>query len=107
MKNSGGFLVKEVNLEEAAKYVESIPAYRKVKRKIEFLRKRIKSVTSEKVKFFLRDKLKQLIEEKKKIIAVAFYEKYGTKATIAFKSIDQARKLRKKNINKKNKSLLR
>jgi len=106
LKNSGGFLKKDVNLEEVAKYVAELPAYRRVKKKIEFLRSRIKRITSEKVKFYLKDKLRQLIDEKKKIIAVAFYEKHGHKAAVTFMAINKARKLRSKNIGKKNKSLL-
>jgi len=83
LRNVGGFLVKDVQLEEVAKYIAELPSYKRIKRQIDTLRKRIKNISSEKVKWYLRNKLKQLIEEKKKIMAVAFYEKYGSKATLA------------------------
>lgn len=107
MRNAGGFLKEDINLEGVAKYISELPSYKRVKKKIKFLRSRIKRVTSEKVKFYLKEKLRQLIEEKKKIIAVAFYERHGTKATLTMMAINRARKIRSKNIGKKNKSLLR
>jgi len=101
LKTVGGFLIDEdVNLKEIALYISMLPAYKRVKKKIELVRSRIKNVTSDKVKFFLKDKLKQLIEEKKKLIAIAFYERHGSKATITMAAINKAVKLNSKNINK-------
>lgn len=107
MKNIGGFIVEEdVDLKEVAAYIKGLPAYKRVKKKIEYIRDRIKDVTSEKVKFFLKDKLSQLIEEKRKIMAVAFYERHKSKATMTMAVLNKAVSFSKKNINKNNKSLL-
>jgi len=107
LKNVGGFLREEINLESVGKYISNLSSYKKIKKKIDFIRSRIKRTNSEKVKFYLKEKLKELIDEKKKIIAVAFYERHGSKALLTMIAINKARKIRNKNINNKNKSLLR
>lgn len=107
MKNVGGFLKEDINFEGVAQYIAGLPAYKSLKRKIDSLRDRIKRTTSKDVKFYLRIKLKELIDEKKNLIAVAFYEKHGHKAALTMIAINKARKLRSKNIGKNNKSLLR
>jgi hypothetical protein len=96
--------LKDVSLEEVAKYIAELPKYKLLKRKIEFVRDKIKRTSSEKLKFFLKDKLRQLIDEKKNLIALAFYERHGTKATVAIAALKKIKSLKSKNVKK---SLLR
>ena len=107
MKNVGGFLREEINFEGVAKYILNLSSYKRIKKKIETIRSRIKRTNNEKLKFYLKEKLKELIDEKKKIIALAFYERHGSKALLTMVAINRARKMRKKYINNRNKSLLR
>jgi len=111
LKNVNGFLENDIILEGVAKYISELPLYKKLKKKIKFLRDRIKRTSNEKIKFFLRDRLRQSIEEKKKLIAVTFYEKHGHKGYVAIMAVkkarQQAKKFRSRNIGKRNKSLLR
>lgn len=107
LKNVGGFIVEEdIELREVAMYISNLPTYKRVKRKIDSLRKRLKNIKSEEVKFFIRQKIKELIEEKRKIMAVAFYERHKSKATMTIAALNKIMTFSKRNINKKNRSVM-
>lgn len=97
MKNKGGFLIEEVDLLEVAQYIRKLPAYKSIVRKIETVRKRIKSCINKNKKDQLRSLLGQLIEKKKDIVSSAFYTKYPTQTKITTTAINAARKLKRKN----------
>ena len=76
IKNKGGFLIKEVNLTEVAKYIKKLPSYKNIVRKIKQVKTKIRKCKKTDIKVRLRSVLSQLREKQKQIITTAFYIKY-------------------------------